>query len=557
MNRYRSHKLHMLRFTAAVSVLCMGTILGLTPPTVAQSSLATWTTHALPSIPGATSLSLSAVSGSSPTDVWVVGSYGLPIPGITPPISTIYSLVFHYDGITWTQIPTPVVAGIPPPYNALTAVRAFAPNDVWVAGLYNEMMPNGVSGGFPYAMHWDGTSWTSWTNFGANYLGTGAGVTGISGTPNDFWIVGYAVLTGASGVSAFATRWNGSSFSTYSVPAPISNNGGAFAAVDSISSGDVWAVGGSGSWAPPSPFNYTLIRRWNGTAWIAVSAPQPGTQHILRGVASLNANDVWAAGAYDNASLVTVPFFLRWNGSTWALAPAAGSGSGEDLATISATEIITTGYGGPWIWNGSTWTQEIVPGNYLNLYVRRFGRAGASVFAIANDVGAPTGPGPWIILERGFPNFVQPQALVRAPCLGVAPPGSLTPILSPTVGGSAIVEVGDPSGIAGLTPGGTFTSWICSGSPGPLAPCGPLILGAGYGGQPAELLVDVSPGVFGIIDSPKIWNGTAFPTWHSLSIPPLPGLAGFPFYTQAFFVDYAVVPPRVVLTEACDFVIGS
>lgn len=557
MNSPRLHGLAPLTSISVISAIWMIVVFGVARTIDAQASTATWTTHTLPSIPGATSWTISAVSGSSPTDVWVVGSYGAPIPGIFPPITQFYSLVFHYDGISWTQIPTPVVAGIPAPGNTLSAVKAFAPNDVWVAGLYNEMLPNGLSGGFPYAMHWDGTSWTSWTNFGANYLGIGAGINGISGTPNDFWIVGYAVLTGASGVSAFATRWNGSSFTTFPVPAPFANNGGAFSGVESISANDAWAVGGSGSWAAPSPFSNTFIRRWNGTSWTTVSAPQPGTQHVLRGIASLGPTDVWAVGAYDNASSTTVPFFLRWNGSTWALAPAAGSGSGDDIETISSTEMVTTGYGGPWIWNGSTWTQEIVPGNFVNLYVRRFGRAGSSVFAIANDVGAPTGPGPWMIVERGFPNVVPAQSFVRAPCLGVAPPGSLTPLALPTVGGSAIVEVGDPTAIAGLTPGGTFTFWICSSSPGSSAPCGQLILGAGYGGVASELLVDMTPGTFGIIDSPKIWGGPTLAAWHILPIPSLPGLAGFPFYTQAVLVDYAVVPPRAVLTEACDFMIGS
>lgn len=527
---------------------------------VAQGSAPQWTSYVAPSIPGSTLTVISEVEGSAPNDVWAVGSYTAPLGGSFPTTSIVYPLVLHFDGVAWTQVSTPVTyyGSGPGTVNAFQSVRALAPNDVWVGGYFQTTLqvPFGSQGYLPYVLHWDGSTWTQVT-LPAPYAGSGGTVAEIVGTATDLWFLGDALMTGASGSQSLAVHYDGTNFTQYSVPFPVGLSvGGEIGGGAYVASNDVWAVGGPGGIGGAGLTATPYVRRWTGTAWTVVTAPSGGTGHILSDVAAASPADVWACGGVvTSASSTQQPFFLRWNGSVWAVAPAAGTGSGLNIEATANGEIMTTGLGGAWVFSGSSWNLEAIPGPFTQLFVAQFGRAGTSTWAIASDIGVT--PPQRYLLERAIPSVVAAQSFVRTPCAGIAPPLGLSAILAPTVGNTAIVEVGDPNGVAALTPGGTFTYWICSGAPAPNAPCGLLIPGAGFGGQPAELLVDLSPGAYAIVDSPKIWGGPSLPAWHTLTVPPIAGLAGFPFFTQAVLVDYAVVPPHAVLTSALDFIIGS
>lgn len=76
---------------------------------------------------------MRALDGTGPKDVWAVGDQG---DGTGP--------VRHYDGTTWTQVTGPWTGG-----HSIRAVKAFAPNDVWVGGGYRQLH------------HFDGTTWTT------------------------------------------------------------------------------------------------------------------------------------------------------------------------------------------------------------------------------------------------------------------------------------------------------------------------------------------------------------------------------------------------------------
>jgi hypothetical protein len=116
------------------------------------------------------------VDAISPDDVWAVG-YHLTVIGFTEPYQTT---AMHWDGSTWEVIDTPN----PSEGNCiLDAVAAFAPDDVWAVGWWDDSTMNHAM-----ALHWDGVEWTQvgsddpYDYFNELY--------GIGGTAGDVWAVG-------------------------------------------------------------------------------------------------------------------------------------------------------------------------------------------------------------------------------------------------------------------------------------------------------------------------------------------------------------------------------
>jgi hypothetical protein len=79
-------------------------------------------TPVAPSPTGATSVVLVAVSASSPSDIWAVGTDG--------DSSTFTGLFEHVDGTAWSPVEGPRNGGA----QLLTGVSALSPSDAQVAG---------------------------------------------------------------------------------------------------------------------------------------------------------------------------------------------------------------------------------------------------------------------------------------------------------------------------------------------------------------------------------------------------------------------------------------
>jgi hypothetical protein len=97
--------------------------------------------------------SLRGVAGVAATDIWAVGS---SIRSTTDGVSASHTLIEHWNGTSWTIVPSPNVgAG----GNALLAVAARSANEVWAVGYYDD-----VAGSIPIrrtlVLKWDGTRWT-------------------------------------------------------------------------------------------------------------------------------------------------------------------------------------------------------------------------------------------------------------------------------------------------------------------------------------------------------------------------------------------------------------
>lgn len=503
-----------------------------------------WLQHTLPPVPGAAAVAIHDVDGTSPNDVWVVGSYVVANSGG----ALQNTLVMHWDGATWSIEPAPNPVGPGGPYNAYTAVKALATDDVWVGGSWRNLGLNWLPQSDLHVAHWDGSAWTPVVTTAASPNGNGHGITDIVASgPDDVWFLGRVT---ASRIQALAMHWDGATMLMQFAPppasAPIANlelRSGA-----AIAPNDVWLVGGGPNYLGTVPY----LVHGDGSTLSVIPGATSGNTYRISSVAALASNDVWVMGEEQAGNNLTL-LLWRWNGTSWSPAPQWGPGFWAHTLHAANGVLFAGGLGGVLRWDGAAWVSDTtLPMLPTPSSARVLGNAGSSMFVIAAAGGVPA---TWHLLERraGAPA----TSVTRPPCVGVAPPNSLRPLALPRPGQPWSVACGDPSDAAQMTAGATQSFWVASWSPAAGQPCGVLAPWAGFGGRPAELLIDPSPASAAVIDSPRVWNGPASPAVHTVQVPAVPGLIGLSLFTQGALVDLGTASPRIVLTHAVDFTVGS
>ena len=116
---------------------------------------------------------------------------------------------------------------------------------------------------------------------------------------------------------------------------PSPNLGSGINSIQGISAagtGDVWAVG---AYQDNSNVFQTLIVHWDGTSWTTLTGPNVGANgNILRDVAAMGPNDVWAVGAYQDSSFHSLT--AHWDGTEWDIVTVPGTGSDQHFMTSVA-----------------------------------------------------------------------------------------------------------------------------------------------------------------------------------------------------------------------------
>jgi hypothetical protein len=354
------------RALAFGAACCLGT------PSLAAPVFAIQTTPVLAKLP----TSLQAAAAITPTDAWVVGS----------------NLTAHWDGTTWTQVPSGAAnlldiaqAGtndvwsvgdvqangqsptpfaqkwngrtwaqvkVPPIQNAepyFNTVAVIAANDVWAAGSIN--FPNNDQL-LPLFEHWDGSQWTVTTlNLGDTFVNKLSAI-----STNDIWAVGY---TAGQTNTPFAAHWNGTSWSQVTVP--TAGIGSALLGVAAIATNNVWAVGNSTlkpiftnklktvSYNPVQ----TLIEHWDGAHWSVVPSPNVGPLGVyqanhLYAITTLSATDLWAAGSFTlpDGSNRQLSLALHGDGTSWTVAPVPNVGLNNLLRGAASAAPSTVWFAG-------------------------------------------------------------------------------------------------------------------------------------------------------------------------------------------------------------------
>jgi len=237
---------------------------------------------------------LTGVSAATSTDAWAVGHAGL--------VATTKAVILHWDGASWTPVKVPDAG----PTSTLTAVSAVSPTDVWAVG--SSGPSNGrLRGSKTFAVHWDGTSWK---RVSVPSPAPGAKLFGVSARSGaDVWAVGDV---GDNTANAMIVHWNGRSWKSVKTPRPAQGES-ELLAVSTSSPRSAWAVGSSGG-------SRTMTMHWDGRAWTLVRTPSPGgpgTGALLAGVSAGSAGGTWAVGDYGTTDGGAKVLILRSVGRSW------------------------------------------------------------------------------------------------------------------------------------------------------------------------------------------------------------------------------------------------
>ena len=322
---------------------------------------------------------LDAVSAASATDAWAVGNY---YPSTNP--NVFQNMAEHWDGSAWTEFALPEVGAN---QNTLFGVSELPNGHSWAVGYYTDA--NWVDQ--TLIEHYDGATWSvvPSPNPGAqrDILTSVAAI-----SDNDVWATGEQMDT-AGTWHTLAEHWDGTSWAV--VPSADPGAGGnEFFGVHAVSSTSVYAVGAeSGSSFPDK----ALIEHWNGSKWSVLSSPNDSTESLIaygvtgsdsaltiagnRGSDTAPFTTFAASGAAGSLSLATTPNATGEN-NLYALTTAAdgsvyAAGWSVDPATGVYLSEILHGVNGQW-----TIDTTSNPGTGANGFAGIAGVPGGGVWAV-------------------------------------------------------------------------------------------------------------------------------------------------------------------------------
>jgi len=339
--------------------------------------------------PGTSSNGLNAVSGVSANDSWAVGA-SQATGGL------FQTLTEHWDGNQWSIVPSANNAG----QDVLLGVAAVSSNDVWAVGLWQA---TSTAVRQPLIEHWDGSIWTI-TPIASVGAGDNALESVSANSATDVWAVGYSRSTNTAARTPLTWHWDGVTWTNFSAPTQGTGSN-VFYGVASAP-GAVWAVGYWNTDDTSTGVSHPLLELWNGTAWIAGSAPLQGTGHtVLFAVAAVSATEFWAVG-FQEATV------------------------GAVLQNLTYHLVGPVGFTGPWLYVPSP-------------------NPSATVDNFFNGVGATSSGDVWAVGEYGSNTTVfQSQAVqwngTKWTAVPTANPGGTTELLGAwTIAGTNVLAVGD------------------------------------------------------------------------------------------------------------------
>jgi hypothetical protein len=287
----------------------------------------------------------NSVAVMSPTDAWAVGGTNWFYPTQT--------VAYHWNGATWTRIPTPTPGG-----SALfNGVAATSADNAWAVG--------SISGGpgeqgysIPLIEHWNGKKWTR--QYFRLPINSGYFASVAATSPRNAWAVGTTGSQAPNG--ALIEHWNGKQWRR--VPANTVDGFGVIQGVTATSADNAWAVG----FTDATSVNQSLTVHWNGKRWSVVRSPNPTGDTNLWRVSATSVDNAWAVG-YTNpttCSPVCGTIAIHWNGKRWSTVatpdpPAeqldaflgVDAISGDDAWAVGTTDWSDTIIAH---WNGHSWS---------------------------------------------------------------------------------------------------------------------------------------------------------------------------------------------------------
>ncbi|GAA2531829.1 hypothetical protein [Winogradskya humida] len=278
----------------------------------------------MPTPAGALGSEWHDISATAATDVWAVGGADdAPLTG-------------HFDGTTWTEVPTPAV---PDGFTYdLSAVDGAGVDDAWTVGTADELGQHDQL----LAWHYDGRSWSA--PAGAVPPIPDSSLADVDMlTRDDGWAVGHYSTIATRGLRPLVLHYTDGKWSR--VINPIGDAISAdLTAVHALATDDVWAVGTQSRIGGKQD---TIVLHYDGIRWQEITTPivnPVGESATLLAVAAISGKDVWAAGkscltlADDSCHAVV----LHLTPTGWTIVPTTG------LAT-ELTAVLPLAPGDVWI----------------------------------------------------------------------------------------------------------------------------------------------------------------------------------------------------------------
>ncbi len=225
----------------------------------------------------------------------------------------------------------------------------------------------------PLIERWTGSAWqldaaANASGAATSYL-TGVACASITGC---MAVGSYSTHASGANAAPLVERWDGSSWSIQTAPAPA---GAASSNLGRISCTSPSACTAVGTYQDFADHTYPLAESWDGTAWTIENVPSPSgaTNTRLYGVSCSSAASCTAVGAAASTGHSDTALIESWDGSSWKLESVplpSGSTESNLLAISCASTTACTAVGNYWKpvqsplverWNGSTWTVDPGP----------------------------------------------------------------------------------------------------------------------------------------------------------------------------------------------------
>ena len=279
-----------------------------TPSPTAITLAHCWLAVAPPS-PNGCCATLFDVDALSANDVWAVGQL------LSSPAA---SIVLHWDGDEWTNLP------LPPYDDRLAAVEAISPDDVWAFSWETS------------ALHWDGSQWTLIPGPGGDFGEV------VAVAPNDIWIISTGPCSQSS-VCSNIWHWDGSGWDeSFSRPC----EGTCQNTLHIVGPNDIRASSHS------TDFQETgWMARWDGTQWTDITDDTIRAAGGIHAMAGTSANDLWVSADLG---------FLHWNGAAWTTYPGFGIVV-RDMEASSPYDVWAVGGNLILHWDGIQWGRSENP----------------------------------------------------------------------------------------------------------------------------------------------------------------------------------------------------
>jgi hypothetical protein len=228
-------------------------------------------------------------------EVWAVGYY--------MDASIRHTMVQRWDGITWDVVPS---ADFGSGFNTLYGVDVISANDIWAVGNYSNAQVDSRT----LAEHWDGTSWTVVPSPNV-VTGTNTLISVDAVSANSIWAAG-AYVDNMDDAHALTMHWDGSSWTVISTPSPGPGQTMLYYnSLAAVSESEVWA---SGFYNDTSGPQQAMVLRWNGTVWSLQTTVNPGTDGTTTiGIEAVSSLNVWVGGAYSDNSTHSYSLIERYS----------------------------------------------------------------------------------------------------------------------------------------------------------------------------------------------------------------------------------------------------